>query len=51
MAKEYKEVALSKESAKALMKALSADNVKIAGGGKATAKRATAKRATAKPKK
>jgi hypothetical protein len=43
MAKEYKEVALSKESAKALMKALSADNVKIAGGGKATAKRATAK--------
>lgn len=45
MAKEYKEVALSKESAKALMKALSADNVKIAGG------KATAKKATAKPKK
>ena len=43
MAKEYKEVALSKESAKALMKALSADNAQLTGGGKATAKRATAK--------
>lgn len=43
MAKEYKEVALTKEGAQALVKAMSADNAKIAGGGKATTKRATAK--------
>lgn len=43
MAKEYKEVALTKEGAQALVKVMSEANAKVAGGGKATAKKATAK--------
>ena len=43
MAKEYKEVALTKEGAQALVKAMSEANAKVAGGGKSTAKMATAK--------
>lgn len=43
MAKEYKEVALTKEGAQALVKAMSEANAKVTGGGKATAKKATAK--------
>lgn len=43
MAKEYKEVALTKEGAQALVRAMSEANAKVAGGGNATAKKATAK--------
>lgn len=43
MAKGYKEVALTKEGAQALVRAMSEANAKVAGGGKATAKKATAK--------
>lgn len=39
MAKEYKEVALTKEGAQALVRAMSEANAKVAGSGKATAKR------------
>lgn len=46
MANEYKEIALSKEGAQALMKALSADNAKIIKGG--SGKRAAPKKADAK---
>ena len=45
MAKEYKEIALTKEGAQALVKAMSEANAKVAGG------KVTAKKATAKPKK
>ena len=45
MAKEYKEVALTKEGAQALVKAMSEANAKVAGGKKKK------KKATAKPKK
>ena len=38
MAKEYKEVALTKEGAQALVKAMSEANAKVAGGGKAPSK-------------
>lgn len=43
MANQYKEVALSKEGAQALVKALSDANAKIVSGGKSTVKKATAK--------
>jgi hypothetical protein len=43
MEKEYKEVALTKEGAQALVKAMSEANAKIVGGGKTTAKKATVK--------
>lgn len=43
MAKEYKEVVLTKEGAQALVRAMSEANAKVAGGGKATTKKAAAK--------
>lgn len=43
MANQYKEVALTKEGAQALVKALSEANAKIVSGGKPTTKKATAK--------
>ena len=43
MAKEYKEIALSKEGAEALVKAMSEANVRVINGGKKTVAKAPAK--------